>query len=124
MAMRPALRPPGAIAPGGLGGQAAARERAWRFARAIAAHHRIQCPGRPTHLEVMPGRGAVRAPGCGCARERLLFAQLAAAQAEGWPARPGECPECGQAPVLHNGGPHCPRCGWRQVPDRGFSQGG
>lgn len=64
-----------------MSGQADAAERAWRLARAIGAHHRIQCPGRTSHLEVRPGRGAVRVPGCGCPRERLLFAQLAAAQA-------------------------------------------
>lgn len=64
---------------------AAARSAAARWARAISAHHRIQCPGKTTHIELVPGRGATRAPGCGCPRERLLFTELHRAQAEGWP---------------------------------------
>lgn len=66
---------------------AAARTAAARWARAISAHHRIQCPGKTTHLELAPGRGAVRVPGCGCPRERLLFGELHRAQTEGWPER-------------------------------------
>lgn len=26
------------------------------------------------------------------------------------------CPRCSQSPMLQNGGPHCPRCGWARPP--------
>lgn len=51
-------------------------DRAARFARAISAHHREQCPSRSSHVVTIPGEGAVRVPGCGCRRERLLFTEL------------------------------------------------
>ena len=67
-------------------GQAAARLRACRLARAISDHHHNVERGRAWHVETVPGVGAVRRPGCGCGQERLLFRALAAAQLEGWPS--------------------------------------
>jgi len=69
---------------------AAARLRAAATARAISAHHQRcgQCAhiargrGRATGRLVFTRGGLEREP---CARERLLFAQLEAAQTEGWP---------------------------------------